>query len=376
MRFAVVSVLAVGLTMPCRAVLAEEPSDLALRVAVDLGGTWASNVYGNAAQVGDVVGLGRARVDADWAPADTVIVKATYRGDLDAYRDVEAERVYDQVGELTLGLRPFDTVYLWLAGGGEHAYYPDRPIYTFAGGFGRAGARVELGDTLTAKAMVRLRHDTFADYDLDNTSYQGEASVMWAAGDHVELELPAMGEIVRYGERFLLDASGTPTSTPRTGRRLVVEPQLRVFPSFAVRLRASVRGEINTSDDTYYFTGPFGVGDPAVPPQLMPHFDSYRSVAGALEARLEPRGGLSVGLRVSAGVRSYDRRPAFDPTGAPTSDLQSDRWIEPGAELRVRLGRNLSVWAAYLYVRQWSNDPLWAYDAHRVQLATTVSFGT
>lgn len=354
---------------------AAESSLGSVRLGLELGGLYASNVFANASQDADWAGVARLRIDADWTPVDSFIVKGLYRGNLMDYRRETTERSGSQLVELTLGARLFDVSYLALAAGLENALYPNRDIYDFTGVFARASLRLELGDLLTGRLQYRLRHDRFPTYDLDNTSHQGEVSLTALAGDHAELELPLRAEYTRYDERFILDAYDQKTSEHRTGRRLVAEPRLRVVPSFATRFSAFVRGEINDSYDTFFYTGPFGTIDPGVNPTRIAHFDSYHAVAAGLDAQLEPARLLFIVARVAGGVRRYDTRPVFDTAGVPTGDLEIDWWLEPSLELTVRLGRYVTLLAAYGYARQWSNDPLWAYDAHRVQLTTAFNIG-
>ena len=230
------------------------------------------------------------------------------------------------------------------------------------------GSGLELGDSSTVRGSYRIRHDFFPNYDLDNTSHTGLVAFEIALGDSVELELPVELGATSFGERFLLDDQGKATATPCRSRAWRVEPTLRISPSFRLRVLGSVRGDWNDSSDSYYYGGPFGTTSTAVSPELIRSFYAFYGASSRWEFRWQPADALIATLRVAGGARWFTDRPAFDAQGLATSAKERDLWLQPGAELEWRFSSFMSLSAAYSFARQWSNDALWDYDGHRIEV--------
>ncbi len=341
-----------------------DPSPLSWRAGLMLGGAYTTNVYRNASAVSDKLALARLMLDASLNTSDRSLVKLLYRGDLDAYDELTHERVLGNFGELSLGLRAAELAYLTVAAGGESAHYPSYAARSFTGVFGGAGLRLELGEAYTVKTNYRLRREVFPSYDLDNTSHTGQLVGETMLGDHVELILPLTLRAAFYDERYLIAADGLPTLEQRRGFLWSAEPTVRVLPSYEVRLTGSLRVEWNDSRDSYYYTGP---SEPSAP-ELINNFDSYWALASRLELSWELGARVVATARAVAGGRWYRARPAFDALGLPKSERERDLSIQGGPELEWRLTHSLSLALAYAFTRQFSNDYLWDFGAHRVDV--------
>lgn len=353
---------------------AGEPSALALRLGLLLGGAYTTNAFRNAANQSDSLGKGGLTLDADWSAADWAIIKLSYRGDLEAYRELKMERQAGNLGEVTFGLRPSDAVYMFLRGGGENAYYPNGSLYAFTGLFTAAGLRFELGEILTLRANYRLRRDFFPNYDLDNVNHTGQFVLEAAVGDHVELSLPLEFAAIFYSERFLLDEQGFATNDRRSGRNWRVEPTIRILPSYSLRISGNMRAEWNDSRDSYYYTGPFGVSNASVPPELINSFDSYYDASSSWEARWQPYEPVIASLRLAVGSRWYSGRPAYDAQGVAAGGKEHDFRIQPGADLEWRFSDIASLITAYSYFWQTSNDALWNFSGQRIDVLVNLWF--
>lgn len=354
--------------------LASEPEDLFLRVQGDLGLAYTTNVYGNASEIADGFGVGRLAVDLDFLANDAWIIKATYRASGELYRQESTERHFAQVLELSNGVRAASWLYFSLDAGAEHAFFPNRTAYSFWGVFGGLATRWELGESHTVRLAYVARSDTFPNYDLDNLSQRGKLSWLAALGDSFELLLPLRVELTSYRERYLLDETGQLSADNRVNQNGVLAPQLTYLPDLDWRLDVGGFGELNSSNDTYYYTGPVVSGAPAMDPQLVRHFDSYSAWGGSVAFDWEMAAGLRLFARVRGGQRHYPERVAYDASGLPTGETQQDAWLAPQGDITWDAFSLLRLTLAYSYFRQWSNDALWAFDAHTAHLLLGVGW--
>jgi hypothetical protein len=346
-----------------------EPSSLLWQLGASVGGGYTTNLYLNASSVEDTLGLAKLTLNGNWLATSDLSLKLNYSGDGELARAAKTETHWGHSGDLTLGYRALDELYTTLTAGAEQANYPSKggSRYAFWGLFGRAGGRWEVGGSSTVKVDYRFRQDNFPSYDLDNRSHVAVADLDQALGDTVELKLPVNFESTYYLERFLAQADGTLTGAHRTAMRWELAPTLVYMPSFDLRLSGTIAGEKNTSNDTYYYPGPFGATTPGVNASLVNHYDSYMSGRAALSLRWDLADSLTTSVHVDAGLRQFDKRPAYDANGVDTGKKEQDVWVQPGVEARYRIADFIGLSISYTYIRQWSNDALWDFDAHRVE---------
>jgi hypothetical protein len=346
-----------------------EPSSLLLRLGASVGGGYTTNLYLNASALDDTLGLAKLTFNGNWLATSDLSLKLNYIGDGELTRTVTNERHWGHSGDLTLGYRALDALFATLAVGGEQAYYPSNrgSVYSFWGLFGRAGGRLELGESATLKVDYRYRQDQFPKYDLDNRSHLAWVEWNQALSETLELRLPVTFESTYYLERFVAAQDGSLTGEHRTAQRWRLEPTIVVMPSFDLRLTGSLAGEKNLSNDTYYYAGPFGVATPTVNPALIAHYDTYTSADSTWELRWDVADSLTAVIHVNGGYRQFDKRPAFDANGLDTGKKERDTWVQPGLEARWRLTDVIGLSVNYSYLRQWSNDALWDFDAHRIE---------
>jgi len=356
---------------------APEPSKFLGRVGASIGGGYTTNLYLNASGLDDTLGLAKLSFDGNWLPTSDLTLKLSYLGDGEINRSVTSEGHWGHSGNLTLGYRLLDELFTSLAGGAEQSYYPSNrgSRYSFWGAFGRAGVRYEAGESTTLKLDYRFRQDQFPKYDLDNRTHLAVAQWDQAIGDYVELRVPVTFESTYYTERFLAASDGSLTAEHRTGTRWQAEPTVVIMPSFGLRITGSVIGEKNSSNDTYYYPGPFGVTEPGVNPSLIAHYDSYLRGSTTWSVRWDIADPLTATVHVSAGLRQFDKRPAYDSNGLATGEKEKDTWLEPGVEARWRITDFVGLSVNYTYLKQWSNDALWDFDAHRVEGFVDVWWG-
>jgi hypothetical protein len=334
-----------------------------LRLGADVGGAYTTNLYGNASQYDDLLGLVGVSIDGDLMPSPDVILKLDYSGTLELNTELTGERHYGHNLGLTAGFRPVEAVYLSLTAGGEHAWYPrSRTLYqstgqpfagsTFWGLFGRGALRWEVGEASTVEAAYRFRSDQFLDYDTyDNSAHRGELSWGTAIGDHLEVAVPASYEGRFYRQRDVVT------------QHIDAAPTLVILPSFDLEIVAQLLGELNLSNL-----------DPD-PNELIRNFDSFWGVGGAGELRWFARDELLVRAHARVGFRGFPDRPAWemgdyilDVLPGDTAEKERDLYFGVGAGAEYRIAGVLSLTLSYGYFRQVSNDWLWNYDRHRVDL--------
>ncbi|MCK5690197.1 hypothetical protein KAI87_13050 [Myxococcota bacterium] len=347
-------------------------SDLApkkshLRLGSSLGGAWSSNITLNALGVSDGSGLGGLFFNYDYFPNDNLLFKIKYKGAGERYLNETDDHHAAHALMLTSGYRPLDSLYLSVDAGFEQVSYPGYELYSYEGGYGKAAGRWEIGDSSTLRFSYKARKDRFPDYDLDNSSQRIDLAWEEGLGD-LELRLPLVFELIHYDERFILDSDGQPTTTLGSTRYLKVEPGLRFWIGFNLRVDAALAWEYNDTDDTWYYEGPTGVPDPSINSELVRHFNAYSALKGGIKLRWTPGNNLSIYGRLAAGKRDYSERPAYDENDLPVGELQEDIYFLSSLETAWRFSRTMELSALYLWINQSSNDTLWDYDAHRVEV--------
>jgi hypothetical protein len=334
-----------------------------LRLGADVGGAYTTNLYGNASQYDDLIGLVDVSIDGDLMPSPDVILKLDYSGTLELNTELTGERHYGHNLGLTAGFRPVETVYLSLTAGGEHAWYPrSGTLYqstgqpfagsTFWGLFGRGALRWEVGEASTLEAAYRFRSDQFLDLDYyDNSAHRGELSWGTAIGDHLEIVVPASYEGRFYRERDVVT------------QYIDAAPALLILPSFDLEISAGLLGELNRSNV-----------EPN-PDELIRNFDSFWGVGGSGELRWFALDELLVRADARVGFRGFPDRPAWemadyvlDVLPAETGEKERDLYFGAGAGAEYRIGGVFSLALSYSYFRQVSNDWLWDFDRHRFDL--------
>ncbi|OGR14552.1 MAG: hypothetical protein A2341_04815 [Deltaproteobacteria bacterium RIFOXYB12_FULL_58_9] len=347
----------------------EQPDSHSSRVGANIGGVYTSNMYGNASQTPDFLGVVDLALDSDLMPSSSVIVKLDYRGALELYGDLTNQRNYGHDGAVTLGFRPADTLYVSVRAGAEHAFFPDRPQYNFWGLSGRVAARWEVGDASTVELRYGLRSDQFPEYDLDNLAHQGDLQWSTTVGDYVELELPATYRATFYRERYLLASAGQETSAHATNQRVNAAPTIVILPSYDLEIATALSGEYNYSDDTYLYIGPTGVMDPTVDQELISHFFSYWGAGMNVTVRWNPIDTLLLKTGVDGGTRGFTHRPAYDQGGMTVGEYQLDLYFGASATVEWRLFDLMVIGTNYRFLRHWSNDTLvWDFTLHRVNV--------
>ncbi|MBN1960436.1 MAG: hypothetical protein JW841_05780 [Deltaproteobacteria bacterium] len=347
-----------------------EPTKLLLRANASIGGAYTTNLYLNASELSDSLGIARLALYSNWLPTDSISLKLSYAGDSSYNKTITYDRHYGHLGIITFGVRPTDALFTTIAAGGEQAYYPNKLAnkYSFNGMFGRVGARYEIGDTSTLKINYQFRQDHFAKYDLDNRSHTPALQWDQAIGDYIEIRLPLVYESIYYMERYLSDINGNLTSQRKTSNLIKAEPTIIFMPSFTLRITGTLAIEQNNSNDTYYYLGPFGVEDPNINSNLIKNYDSYTQGSSTLTIQWETLANLTNSIRLGAGMRSYANRPAYDINGLATGEKEQDTWITPGIESRLRINDFLGLRFSYNLTKQWSNNALWDFTAHRVEI--------
>lgn len=345
----------------------QESTTYSAHANVGLGGAYASNLFGNASEIDDTLGLAKLALDGKLFPSENALLGVSYSLDGELNRTWTEQNHFGHVGGLSAGYRFLDNMFGLLLAGMEQAIYPKNEWLSFLGLFGRAELRFEIGEASTLRATYGFRQDRFEYYDLDNRVHLAKLAWEQAIGDSLELKIPVSFEHTYYLERFLLDDVGANTSEHRTGKHWLAEPEIIYMPSYRLRVIGAASVDVNDSNDTYYYLGPFGTETPNVNPSLVPQYDSYTSGAFRGEIRYDMHDAITSKVLVKVGQRQFKERVAYDAFGMATGDKQKDTFASGALEMTWRVTNAVGLKLAYAYARQWSNDALWDYDAHRVE---------
>lgn len=348
----------------------QEPAKFIGRIGASLGGEYTTNLYQNASALNDTLGLAKLNLDGNWLPTSDLSLKLSYSGDGQLDRTVSNEGHWGHLANVSIGYRILDELFSTLSGGAEQAIYPAKlsSQYSFWGAYGRASARWEAGESSTLKLDYRFRQDQFPKYDLDNRTHLATIEFDQSVGDTVNIHIPVSFESIYYLERFLAEKDGTLSKKHRTGTRWLLEPTVIIMPSYSLRISGTLTGERNDSNDTYYYPGPFGLTETDINPSLIAHYDSYWAGSTFWNVRWDIADPITCSARIGVGLRNYDKRPAYDVNGLDTGSKEQDIWIEPSLEGLWHITDFIGLRVNYLYLKQWSNDALWDFDVHRIEL--------